>query len=73
MPLRSLLDAETISICQVLRSWYRAGIVKEVDPMLISWREEQQIYKGLGMSDSELAKQAAAWLRDQGDERESEE
>jgi hypothetical protein len=25
------------------------------------------------MSDSELAKQATAWLRDQGDERESEE
>jgi hypothetical protein len=73
MPLRSLLDAEIISICQVLRSWYSAGIVKEVDPVLISWREEQQIYEGLGMSDSELAKQATAWLKDQGDEGEREE
>jgi hypothetical protein len=41
--------------------------------MLISWRAEQQIYEGLGMSDSELAKQATAWLRGQGDEGESEE
>jgi hypothetical protein len=40
--------------------------------MLISWREEEQIYEGLGMSDGELAEQATAWLRAQGDEGESE-
>ncbi|KAF5576969.1 restless-like transposase [Fusarium pseudocircinatum] len=72
VPSRSLLDAEIISICQVSRSWYRAGIVKELDPMLISWREEQQIYDSLGMSDGELVQQATAWLRDEGDEEESE-
>ncbi|KAI8412282.1 hypothetical protein FOFC_08912 [Fusarium oxysporum] len=72
VPSRSLLDAQIISICQVSRSWYRAGIVKELDPMLISWREEEQIYEGLGMSDGELAEQATAWLRAQGDEGESE-
>lgn len=28
IPLRASLDAQTIGICQVLRSWYRAGILQ---------------------------------------------
>lgn len=34
-PLRSQLEASTIAICQVLRSWLQAGIVEEVDPILL--------------------------------------
>jgi hypothetical protein len=30
-PTRSSLDAATIGICQVLRSWYRAGVIPETD------------------------------------------
>ena len=30
-PLRNRLDAETIELCQVLRSWYRAGILDGQD------------------------------------------
>jgi hypothetical protein len=34
-PLRNQLEASTIAICQVLRSWLQAGIVEEVDPILL--------------------------------------
>jgi hypothetical protein len=30
-PTRSSLDAATIGICQVLRSWYRAGVIPETN------------------------------------------
>lgn len=39
-PLRSQLEASTIAICQVLRSWLQAGIVEEVDPILLNKAEE---------------------------------
>lgn len=40
-PLRSQLEASTIAICQVLRSWLQAGIVEEVDPILLKKRTKQ--------------------------------
>ncbi|KAH8743446.1 hypothetical protein F5883DRAFT_41840 [Diaporthe sp. PMI_573] len=39
--LRTNLDAEIIAICQVLRSWYRAGIIKDLDPLLKSHLESK--------------------------------
>ncbi|KJZ69742.1 hypothetical protein HIM_10853 [Hirsutella minnesotensis 3608] len=39
-PLRSRLEASTIAICQVLRSWLQAGIVEEVDPILLNKADE---------------------------------
>ena len=38
--LRSQLEANTIKIYQVLRSWLRASIIDELDPVLISVAEE---------------------------------
>ncbi|KAJ6437048.1 cerato-platanin [Purpureocillium lavendulum] len=39
-PLRNQLEASTIAICQVLRSWLQAGIVEEVDPILLHKADE---------------------------------
>ena len=40
-PLRNQLEASTIAICQVLRSWLRAGIVDDVDPILLDKADEE--------------------------------
>ena len=39
-PLRSQLEASTVALCQVLRSWLQAGIVEEVDPILLNKVDE---------------------------------
>ena len=39
-PSRNRIDAHTIGICQVLRSWLRAGIIEELDPMLVPLEDE---------------------------------
>ena len=35
-PLRSRLDANTIGMAQTLRSWLRAELIDELDPILLS-------------------------------------
>jgi hypothetical protein len=39
-PLRNRLQANTISLCQILRSWYDAGVVRDLDPIL-AWDATQ--------------------------------
>ncbi|KAM3519495.1 hypothetical protein MY4038_009771 [Beauveria bassiana] len=34
-PLRSRLDADIIGMCQVLRSWLREGVIKDLDVLLV--------------------------------------
>ncbi|OAQ61308.1 hypothetical protein VFPFJ_11471 [Purpureocillium lilacinum] len=34
-PLRSRLDADIIGMCQVLRSWLRAGVIDDLDVLLL--------------------------------------
>jgi hypothetical protein len=57
-PLRNQLEASTIAICQVLRSWLQAGIVEEVDPMLLD-----KVDDTMG-EDSMEEKSVSEWLRD---------
>lgn len=38
--LRNQLEANTIAICQVLRSWPQAGIMDEVNPILLDKADE---------------------------------
>jgi len=57
-PLRSQLEASTIAICQVLRSWLQAGIGEEVDPILLKKADETVT----GQLVNENA--AGEWLRD---------
>ncbi|KAG6989601.1 hypothetical protein FocnCong_v021165 [Fusarium oxysporum f. sp. conglutinans] len=60
--LRTNLDAEIIAICQVLRSWYRAGLIKDLDPLLKS-HLESKLDGGCGtLSDDELALAESKWL-----------
>jgi hypothetical protein len=60
--LRTDLDAEIIAICQVLRSWYRVGLVKDLDPLLNS-NVESKLDAAYGtLGDDELALAESKWL-----------
>ncbi|KAJ3578354.1 hypothetical protein NPX13_g2213 [Xylaria arbuscula] len=61
-PLRNALDAMIIGICQVLRSWLRAGVIKGLDPVLLSLDEKDEVSKVSKMSAKELKDWATAWL-----------
>jgi hypothetical protein len=39
-PLRNRLQANTIALCQILRSWYDAGVIGDLDPIL-SWKTHE--------------------------------
>ena len=39
-PERNRLEASTIGICQVLRSWLRAGVIDELDPIFVFVADE---------------------------------
>ncbi|KAM5357581.1 hypothetical protein ACJZ2D_016126 [Fusarium nematophilum] len=59
--LRTGLEAEIIAICQVLRSWYRASLIKGLDPLLKS-HLESKLDAGCGtLSDDELALAESKW------------
>ncbi|OBS16408.1 hypothetical protein FPOA_12943 [Fusarium poae] len=60
--LRTNLDAEIIAICQVLRSWYRAGLIKDLDPLLKSHLESKPDGGCGTLSDDELALAESKWL-----------
>ncbi|KAL9572117.1 hypothetical protein ACKAV7_003834 [Fusarium commune] len=61
-PLRSRLEAQVIGTCQVLRSWLRAGIIRDLDPFFVSVAEEKDYLKMAHMTDDELQEWATAWL-----------
>jgi hypothetical protein len=69
---RSNLDAEVISMCQVLRSWYRVGLANDLDPLFISTIEEAQFQELAAMEEEQAAKKAVGWLYC-GDEEENKE
>ncbi|RKK10725.1 hypothetical protein BFJ65_g14720 [Fusarium oxysporum f. sp. cepae] len=60
--LRTNLDAEIIAICQVLRSWYRAGHIKDLDPLLKSHLESKLDAGCVTLSEDELALAESKWL-----------
>jgi hypothetical protein len=39
-PLRNRLQANTIALCQILRSWYDAGVISDLDSIL-SWKTHE--------------------------------
>lgn len=71
-PLRSRLDAQVIGTCQVLRSWLRAGIIRDLDPFFVSAAEEQDNLKMAHMTDVELQEWATAWLENVDERHEQE-
>ncbi|KAG4269156.1 hypothetical protein FPRO04_14771 [Fusarium proliferatum] len=60
--LRTKLDADIIAICQVLRSWYRAGLIKDLDPLLKSHLESKLDAGCVTLSDDDLALAETKWL-----------
>ncbi|KAJ0142998.1 hypothetical protein HZ326_14172 [Fusarium oxysporum f. sp. albedinis] len=60
--LRTNLDAEIIAICQVLRSWYRAGLIKDLNPLLKSHLESKLDAGCVTLSEDELALAESKWL-----------
>lgn len=57
-PQRNRLEAHTIGICQVLRSWLRAGIIDELDPIFVYMADE-----AIQQLDNDVAAaETAAWL-----------
>ena len=76
-PQRTALDAVILSICQCLRSWSRAGLIDDLDPLLKPGvYEDEQLRKVLALGDGAQVNEAAtAWLsksEDDIDERDLE-
>ena len=61
---RSSLDITIVAISMTLRSWYRAGIIRDVDPIFLSITEEVE-RRGLEAAGYEEARERATrWLRE---------
>jgi len=65
--------AQTIGMCQVLRSWYRAGIVSDLNPLFLSIVEEKRQLEGLKLSDDQFKARELSWIRDEVQELAAEE
>lgn len=60
--VRSNLDADIIEMRQVLRSWYRAGVVTTIDPILLDWIEEKERREQALKDEVERIRMTTAWL-----------
>ena len=52
-PLRNRLDAGTIGLIQTLRSWLCAGIIKEVDSILLDDTPLEEVVEQSGSEECE--------------------
>ena len=59
---RSNLQARTIGMCQVLRSWLRAGIIHDLNPLFVSIMEEKRELECIRLNDDEFGRQELSWL-----------
>lgn len=66
-PLRTQLDAQVIEMCQVLRSWLRAGVITELDQFLLLFDKEQEALKTARMVDEEYREWVMRWLTKDAD------
>ncbi|RKK06806.1 hypothetical protein BFJ63_vAg20451 [Fusarium oxysporum f. sp. narcissi] len=60
--LRTNMDAEIIAICQALRSWYHAGLMKDLNPLFKPHLESKPDAGCRTLSDGQLALAEAKWL-----------
>src|SRR5271155_851414 len=61
-PLRSRLDANTIGMVQTLRSWLRAELIGELDPILLSVEDNRgDEGNGDNTNATEFAREEAGW------------
>lgn len=61
-PLRSQLDIQLVGMILVLRSWHRAGLVKDLDPSILSLAEEQQQEQLAGLADQAVVERLTSWI-----------
>lgn len=61
-PQRGNLEANTIGMCQVLRSWLRAGAIKDLNPIFYGVAEEERDGELDKLSDDKLNEWAKRWL-----------
>ncbi|KAJ8128710.1 hypothetical protein O1611_g4923 [Lasiodiplodia mahajangana] len=66
--VRNGMDADIIGICQILRSWYRAGIAKELDKELLSFEKEVKEQNYCSLDNVELKAEESKWLREHNEE-----
>ncbi|RYP70591.1 hypothetical protein DL769_004913 [Monosporascus sp. CRB-8-3] len=71
-PLRSQLDSLIIGMSQVLRSWFGAGIITDLDPVLQSTTENDEYTKISRIEDDQLKAWTTAWLYAKETERNEE-
>ncbi|OWT42252.1 restless-like transposase [Pochonia chlamydosporia 170] len=62
VPQRCNLQAQTVGMCQVLRSWFRAGIINDLDPLFLSIIEEKKELEGIHLNDDEFRRRELSWL-----------
>lgn len=68
--LRNRLDAKIIELCQVLRSWHRAGLLRQLDELFTSPDKARELTKLNIMTDKEVSEWASAWLHEMDKEHE---
>ena len=56
-----------------MRSWYRAGIVSDLNPLFLSIVEEKRQLEGLKLSDDQFKARELSWIRDEVQELAAEE
>ena len=60
---RSRLDIRLVDLSMRLRSWYRAGIIENIDPMFLSITEEAEQRELAMLSMEEAEGRVTSWLR----------
>ncbi|KAK8092683.1 restless-like transposase [Apiospora kogelbergensis] len=64
-PCRNRLDARTISMSQVLRSWLAAGLIEELDPLFVpatGKMETREVKDSSGEDTGNASDQTSEWL-----------
>lgn len=59
---RNRLDARTILMAHVLRSWLRAGLIDELDPLFSPVCEEKECSQLVTAGDGEAHVKISAWF-----------
>lgn len=60
--LRNRLDVVIVAICMVLRSWYRSGLVADINPLFLSVLEDDERQRLASMAGTEAVEQVTSWL-----------
>jgi hypothetical protein len=60
--MRSNLDIQLVGIILTLRSWHRAGIMKDIDPAILSLAEKEEKKEIETMSHLAAVERLTSWI-----------